>query len=223
MPKLRLRAKLRNWTGFQKREDQLAIILSLVIVVIVGLTVVAFILLTGRLAARMYPPGSAAWRRVLIPTAGSLVSGLLLFRYFPNARGSGIPQAKFALFIQDGFISLRTVAGKFLCCSISLASGIALGREGPSVQIGAGIASVLARRFGLSIPKVKALLPVGCSAALAAAFNTPIAAVLFRWKKFWAISKRRCSEQWCSVPRRPGSYCISFSATSRYSMFRPTS
>jgi chloride channel protein, CIC family len=179
MPKLRLRAKLRNWTGFQKREDQLAIILSLVIGVIVGLTVVAFILLTGRLAARMYPPGSAAWRRVLIPTAGSLVSGLLLFRYFPNARGSGIPQAKFALFIQDGFISLRTVVGKFLCCSISLASGIALGREGPSVQIGAGIASVLARRFGLSVPKVKALLPVGCSAALAAAFNTPIAAVLF--------------------------------------------
>ena len=179
MPKLRLRAKVGNWTGFQKREDQLAIILSLVIGVIVGLTVVAFILLTGRLAARMYPPGGAAWRRVLIPTAGSLVSGLLLFRYFPNARGSGIPQAKFALFIQDGFIGLRTVVGKFLCCSISLASGIALGREGPSVQIGAGIASVLARRFGLSIPRVKALLPVGCSAALAAAFNTPIAAVLF--------------------------------------------
>ncbi|MGI8958195.1 MAG: chloride channel protein [Bryobacteraceae bacterium] len=179
MPKLRLRAKLRNWTGFQKREDQLAIILSLVIGVIVGLTVVAFILLTGRLAARMYPPGSAAWRRVLIPTAGSLVSGLLLFRYFPNARGSGIPQAKFALFIQDGYLSLRTVVGKFLCCSISLASGIALGREGPSVQIGAGIASVLGRSFGLSISRVKALVPVGCSAALAAAFNTPIAAVLF--------------------------------------------
>lgn len=179
MPKLRLRARLRNWTGFQKREDQLAIVLSLVIGVIVGLTVVAFILLTGRLAARMYPPGSAAWRRVLIPTAGSLVSGWLLFRYFPNARGSGIPQAKFALFIQDGYIALRTVLGKFLCCSISLASGIALGREGPSVQIGAGIASVLARRFGLSIPRVKALVPVGCSAALAAAFNTPIAAVLF--------------------------------------------
>jgi chloride channel protein, CIC family len=179
MPTLRLRAKLRSWTGFHKREDQLLIILSLVIGVIVGLTVVAFILLTGRLAARMYPPGSAVWRRVLIPTAGSLVSGFLLYRYFPNARGSGIPQAKFALFIQDGYISFRTVVGKFLCCSISLASGIALGREGPSVQIGAGIASVLGRRFGLSIPNVKALLPVGCSAALAAAFNTPIAAVLF--------------------------------------------
>jgi len=147
--------------------------------VIVGLTVVAFLLLTGRLAARMYPPDSAAWRRVLIPIAGSLAGGFLLFRYFPNARGSGIPQTKFALFIQDGYISLRTVLGKFLCCSVSLASGIALGREGPSVQIGAGIASVIGRRFGLSPANVRALVPVGCSAALAAAFNTPIAAVLF--------------------------------------------
>ena len=154
-------------------------LLSLVIGVLVGLTVVAFILLTGRLAARMYPPGGAAWRRLAVPVAGTLVSGYLLFRYFPNARGSGIPQTKFALFLQDGYISLRTVIGKFVCCSISLASGIALGREGPSVQIGAGIASVLGRAFGLSKANVKALVPVGCSAALAAAFNTPIAAVLF--------------------------------------------
>lgn len=163
----------------RNRDNQILIVLSVVIGVIVGLTVVAFILLTGRLADRMYPPESAAWRRVLIPTAGALVSGYLLFRYFPNARGSGIPQAKFALFIRSGYISLRTVIGKFVCCAISLASGIALGREGPSVQIGAGIASVIGRRFGLSAANVKALVPAGCSAALATAFNTPIAAVLF--------------------------------------------
>jgi chloride channel protein, CIC family len=171
--------RLRDSIGFHKRENQLLMILSLVIGVVVGLTVVAFILLTGRLAARMYPPDSAAWRRVLVPTVGALVSGYLLSRYFPNARGSGIPQTKFALFIRNGFIAGRTAVGKFLCCSISLASGIALGREGPSVQIGAGIASVIGRRFGLSPANVKALVPVGCSAALATAFNTPIAAVLF--------------------------------------------
>jgi CIC family chloride channel protein len=171
--------KLVHWTGFRNRDDQILIVLSLVIGILVGLTVVAFILLTGRLAARMYPPNSAVWRRIFVPTAGAAFSGYLLYRYFPNARGSGIPQAKFALFIRNGFISLRTVIGKFVCCSISLASGIALGREGPSVQIGAGIASVIGRRFGLSPGNVKALVPVGCAAALAAAFNTPIAAVLF--------------------------------------------
>ncbi|MBV9613437.1 MAG: chloride channel protein [Acidobacteriaceae bacterium] len=176
---LALRRKYWTGTALRKREDQISIVLSVVIGVLVGLTVVAFILLTGRLAARMYPPASPAWRRVLIPVAGTLVSGILLFKYFPKARGSGIPQAKFALFLQDGYISFRTVIGKFVCCSISLASGIALGREGPSVQMGAGIASVLGRRFGLSKARVQALLPVGSAAALAAAFNTPIAAVLF--------------------------------------------
>ncbi len=166
-------------TSASARSRNETIVLSLVIGVLVGLVTVAFILLTGRLAARMYPSGGAPWRRLLIPVLGSLVTGFLLSKYFPNARGSGIPQTKFALFINNGYISLRTVIGKFLCCSVSLASGIALGREGPSVHIGAGIASVLGRRFGLSTEEVKSLVPVGCSAALAAAFNTPIAAVLF--------------------------------------------
>ena len=105
--------------------------------------------------------------------------GYLLARYFPDARGSGVPQTKAALFARDGYISLRTVIGKFVCTATTLASGIPLGREGPSVQVGAGIASVLGRRLGLRPEKVKALFPVGAAAAVAAAFNTPMAAVLF--------------------------------------------
>jgi CIC family chloride channel protein len=164
---------------FRNGDQQLAILLSLLIGALVGATVVAFIVLTGKLAARMYPPEGAGWRRILVPTLGSLVTGYLLWRYFPLARGSGIPQTKFALFISEGRISLRTVLGKFFCCSASLASGISLGREGPSAHVGAGIASVIGRKLKLSQDQVKALVPVGCSAALAAAFNTPIAGVLF--------------------------------------------
>jgi len=173
-------AKLRtSLERLRQSEDQLSLVLSLVIGALVGLVVVAFILLTGRLAARMYPAGGSGWRRILVPTLGSLSTGYLLWRYFPFARGSGIPQTKFALFINDGRILFRTVLGKFFCCSASLASGIALGREGPSVQVGAGLASVVARNLGLSPKQVRALVPAGCAAALAAAFNTPIAAVLF--------------------------------------------
>jgi len=170
---------LKWFEDLRHRENRLTFVLSLVIGGLVGLVVVAFILLTGRLAVRMYPPGGAGWRRILVPTLGSLGTGYLLFRYFPYARGSGIPQTKFALFVNDGFIRFRTVLGKFFCCSASLATGIALGREGPSVQVGAGLASVIGRRLGLSKEQVRSLVPVGCSAALAAAFNTPIAAVLF--------------------------------------------
>jgi hypothetical protein len=157
-----MKRRIGAWLeGVRQNEQQLALVLSLVIGVLVGLVIVAFILLTGRLTARMYPAGVAPWRRLFVPTIGSLLAGYLLFRYFPLARGSGIPQTKFALFVVDGLITLRTVVGKLVCCSISLASGIALGREGPSVHIGAGLASVMARRLGLSDERVKELMPVG--------------------------------------------------------------
>ena len=172
-PLLRLFAKL------QQREDQVFLVLALVIGALTGLAVVAFILLTERLGMRLYPVGGTRRRRLLFPVMGSLGIGYLLFRYFPYARGSGVPQTKAALYAREGRILLRTVLGKFFCTSATLASGIPLGREGPSVQVGAGIASVLGRFLGLSSEKVKALLPVGAAAAIAAAFNTPLAAVLF--------------------------------------------
>jgi CIC family chloride channel protein len=175
-----------NWKGrqrwaslLQQREDQVFLLLTLLIGALVGLSVVAFIVLTERLGTRLYPAGGAAWRRLMVPVAGSLAMGYLLYRYFPDARGSGVPQTKAALFAREGRITLGTVLGKFFCTSTTLASGIPLGREGPSVQVGAGIASLLGRALGLRRDKVKALLPVGAAAAIAAAFNTPMAAVLF--------------------------------------------
>lgn len=163
----------------QQREDQVFLALALVIGALTGLVVVAFIVLTERLGMRLYPVGGAPWRRLLFPSAGSLVIGYLLYRYFPNARGSGVPQTKAALYARQGRITIRTVLGKFFCTSATLACGIPLGREGPSVQVGAGLASVLGRRLGLRPERVKQLIPVGAAAAIAAAFNTPLAAVLF--------------------------------------------
>ncbi len=170
----------RQWNAFlREREEQVFLVLTLFIGALVGMVVVAFILLTERFGARLYPAGGAAWRRLLVPVAGSAVMGYLLYRFFPDARGSGVPQTKAALYARGGRISLGTVFGKFFCTSATLASGIPLGREGPAVQVGAGIASVLGRSLGLRPEKVKALVPVGAAAAVAAAFNTPLAAVLF--------------------------------------------
>src|SRR5437773_3677079 len=174
------KAPARQWTLLlQERDEQVFLVLTLLIGALVGAIVVAFILLTERFGARLYPAGGAAWRRLLVPVTGSLGMGFLLFRYFPEARGSGVPQTKAALFAREGRITLGTVVGKFFCTSATLASGIPLGREGPAVQVGAGLASVLGRKLGLRPEKVKALLPVGAAAAIAAAFNTPLAAVLF--------------------------------------------
>jgi CIC family chloride channel protein len=183
----RLPRPWKRWSvrvDLREHEDKILLLLSLVISAIVGLIVVAFVVLTERLGSMLVTAGAV--QRLLSPLVGSLVGGWLLFRFFADARGSGIPQTRVALVLQKGVIGLRTVIGKFICSSISLGSGVALGREGPSVHIGAGIASVAGRRLGLSDDNVKSLIPVGTAAAVAAAFNTPLAAVLFTLEEILA-------------------------------------
>jgi CIC family chloride channel protein len=181
------------WSPLQRRlaqidlrehEDKILLLLALVISAVVGLIVVSFVAITERMSRVLLEAGPKA--RVLSPVIGSLVGGWLLYRFFPDARGSGIPQTRVALVLHKGIISMRTVIGKFVCSSISLGSGVALGREGPSVHIGAGIASVAGRRLGLSDENIRSLIPVGTAAAIAAAFNTPLAAVLFTLEEILA-------------------------------------
>ncbi|MGH9743941.1 MAG: chloride channel protein [Candidatus Acidiferrum sp.] len=160
-------------------EEQVFLVLTLLIGALTGLMAVAFILLTERFGSRLYPAGGATWHRLIFPVAGSLSMGYLMYRYFPDARGSGVVQTKAAFYTGGGRITMRTLFGKFFCTSATLASGIPLGPEGPTVHVGAAIASVLGRNLGLRPEKVKALLPVAAAAAIAAAFNTPLAAVLF--------------------------------------------
>src|SRR5689334_9515329 len=122
-------ALLNRVAELRQREDQIFMVLALVIGALTGTAVVAFIVLTERMGMRLYPVGGAPWRRLLFPVVGSFGIGYLLYRYFPDARGSGVPQTKAALFAREGRITLRTVLGKFFCTSATLASGIPLGRE----------------------------------------------------------------------------------------------
>src|SRR5260370_63336 len=77
----------QQWASFlRNREEQVFLVLTLLIGAIVGMAVVAFILLTERFAARLYPAGGTAWRRLFVPIAGSAVMGYFLYRFFPNGR-----------------------------------------------------------------------------------------------------------------------------------------
>ncbi len=168
----------------REHEEKILLLLALVVSAIVGLVVVAFVAVTERMGELLLSAPRS--QRLLAPVAGSLVGGWLLYKFFPDARGSGIPQTRVALLLHNGYIGFRTVIGKFICSSLTLASGIALGREGPSVHIGAGIASVAGRKLGLGEEHVRSLIPVGTAAAVAAAFNTPLAAVLFTLEEILA-------------------------------------
>lgn len=114
-----------------------------------------------------------------MPVLFSVVTGILLSYVFPGVRGSGVPQTKAAYHLQNGAIPLRVPLGKFLMGVLCIGSGHSMGREGPSVQIGAGLASGVGRWLRLPPARIKDLVPVGAAGALSAAFNTPVAAVIF--------------------------------------------
>ncbi len=161
------------------REEQLFLALTLIVGVLAGLTAVLFTLAIEAVTHLFFGLTPSRTRLLVVPPLVSVVTGILLTRYFPEARGSGVPQTKAAFHLRQGFISAREPVGKFLTSVLCIGSGHSIGREGPSVQIGAGLASVIGRWIRLSPKRVQSLVPVGAVAALAAAFNTPVAAVVF--------------------------------------------
>ncbi|MFQ5777550.1 MAG: chloride channel protein [Terriglobia bacterium] len=171
LPRLLARMRLR--------EHQIFLALTIVIGLLAGLSAVLFTLAIQSVNLRLFGLEPSSARLVLVPTVVSLFSGILLARYFKDARGSGVPQTEAAFHLSDGVIPARTPVGKFITGVLCIGAGHSMGREGPSVQIGAGLASVMGRWLRLSRASVKNLVPVGAAAALSAAFNTPIAAVLF--------------------------------------------
>jgi chloride channel protein, CIC family len=116
---------------------------------------------------------------ILTPALGGLVVGLVLHFWVPGAVGSGIPQVKYAYAMHSGYVPVRDAVGKFFVGIIQIGTGSSLGREGPTVQICAGISSLLARVASLSRQSQRRMASVGVAAGIAAAFNAPIAAVTF--------------------------------------------
>ena len=161
------------------RENQIFLVLTILIGIVAGLAAVLFTISIKEVTYLLFGISPSGVRFVMVPTVVSLFTGFLLAKYFPDARGSGVPQTEAAFHLQQGFIATRVPFGKFLTGVLCIGSGHSMGREGPSVQIGAGIASWVGRWFRLSPARTQSLVPVGAAAALAAAFNTPVAAVLF--------------------------------------------
>lgn len=176
-----IRAELR-WIP---NQSQRLLVLTVGIGVVCGLAAVAFHLAI-QIAERLFieratgAPGRSwmVWT-IAVPAVGAAVCGLALQYLVPNARGSGIPQVKVAFAGKSEPPRLRDAVGKFVIGALQIGTGSSLGREGPTVQLCAGIASTLGRALGVSPKNVRRLIPVGAAAGIAAAFNAPIAAVTF--------------------------------------------
>lgn len=125
------------------------------------------------------------WLTLVVGPAALAVSLVLTRRFFPGAQGSGIPQVIAALHIRDEatvarVLSPRIATGKVLLTLLGLVGGASIGREGPTVQVGASIMFGLGRRLRLPREELRhALVLAGGAAGIAAAFNTPLAGVMF--------------------------------------------
>ena len=162
-------------------EDQLFLLVAILIGVYSGLAVVGFRLAIEWTRLALFGSGlrPSVPRVLLVPSLAGLVVAALVVLLFPAVRGSGVNQTKAALYIYDGYIGFRTVIGKFITCALAIGGGQSLGPEDPSLQIGAGLASAFGRRLKLPRERLRFIAPVGAAAGLAAAFNSPITAVLF--------------------------------------------
>ena len=118
------------------------------------------------------------WLSVIFCALGGLIGGIILLR-IRSARGSGVNQVRVSLIVHDAYVPLRGTIGKFFASGIGIGLGLPLGPEDPAIHIGGGLASAMGRLFSLSKKNLQQLIPVGAAAGLAAAFNTPITAVIF--------------------------------------------
>ncbi len=116
---------------------------------------------------------------ITLPALGGLFIGLIIQYVEPQAGGGGIPQTKAAYWNNDGILTLKEAFWRFVLTVISLGSGGSLGREGPTVHLCASIASTTGQWLKLRKEAFSSMIPVGMAAGLAAAFNTPLAAITF--------------------------------------------
>ncbi|MEO6600865.1 MAG: chloride channel protein, partial [Polyangiaceae bacterium] len=119
------------------------------------------------------------YARVVVPTIGGGLAGLLGAIAAKLKGGAGVGEVMEAVALGKGRISLRFTLLKALGSLLAIISGGSVGREGPLIQFGGGLGSTLGRLFALRERQIRALIAAGAAAGFAAAYNTPIAAVLF--------------------------------------------
>ncbi len=166
------------------RDRYKLIVFGVIVGICVGLIAVAYrftLSYAEELRRNIFSSVSSAWSIVVL-FASLALFGLVVGKITekePLIKGSGIPQLEGQLM---GYFSpswLPVLLKKFITGALSILAGLSLGREGPSIQLGAMTAQGICERFNCSNMERKYLLVCGASAGLAAAFNAPLAGVMF--------------------------------------------
>ncbi|WP_051294970.1 chloride channel protein [Maridesulfovibrio bastinii] len=122
---------------------------------------------------------SPVWAVLLIPTAGGIIAGVIIHLWGPEARGPGVPEVIKAIAVRGGRIRHRVTFVKAAVTSLLIGCGASVGREGPIIQIGASLASSLARLLKITPEMLPVCVASGAAAGISATFNAPLTGTLF--------------------------------------------
>jgi CIC family chloride channel protein len=176
-------APISAW--FRSSEMLAGLILSVVIGVAAGLGAVAFRWLINAFQSFFIDGGASAlsfmghYYIILIPAAGGLLFGPLIYYFAREAKGHGVPEVMEAVALRGGRIRPRVALVKVLASSMCIGSGGSVGREGPIVQIGSTVGSTIGQWLQLPEETLRVMVACGAAGGISATFNAPIAGVLF--------------------------------------------
>jgi CIC family chloride channel protein len=119
------------------------------------------------------------WWKLVAPTLGGAVVGLIIHRFAREAKGHGVPEVMEAVAIHSGRIRPRVVVAKMFASGVCIASGGSVGREGPIVQIGSALGSTIGQWLKIDQQRLRTLVGCGAAAGIAGTFNAPVAGALF--------------------------------------------
>lgn len=167
---------LRSRVGVQSGA---MLVLAAAVGFLTGLLAVA-LLQTILVMQRLSFGTSPSWiTTVVVTTFGGLLVGLIVTYVIPEARGGGVTRVMESIALHGGRVRARVIPGKLIATGLSVGAGASGGREGPIVQIGGALGSLLGRVFALTEDQKRELIAAGAAAGIAASFNAPIGGMLF--------------------------------------------
>lgn len=161
-------------------------LIALICGLVTGMLMVVFRLVIEGMQALFLPGGAPehyeglpSWARILLPVVGALLIAWIIRRLSPDARRTGVVHVMERLSYHRAHLPLRNAIWQFFGATLAIFSGQSVGREGPSIHLGAACSSLISEYLSLPRSSQRVLVSCGVAAAIAASFNTPLAGVVF--------------------------------------------
>ena len=183
-----LQTQLQNFRHHLAHENSLIhfSVLGIIAGISCGLIMLAFHWLLEDIQSLILPSGQQddfeslpTWAYFVLPLASAFIIGLIMQLFAKDAARTGVPHVLHCLHSKHGHMPTKNLMVQFFLGAFALGTGQSGGREGPAVHLGAGINSLIGQKLLLPNNSIRLLIGCGTAAAIAAAFNTPIAGVIF--------------------------------------------